>query len=248
MTACWCSQSLLQRAGVRHGRRKGKVGRPEPRRMRTRNERLGRYRGTEARKGRRETEKGRGETGDDDAVAWSRAANYAEWRSRCRARVLRAWTQAAEVGKKLTPYGSGVPGARPSVDSSEGRERTRDKEARAHEGQGKKAYETAKGGVQEKRADERREEEEVQEKLKEEGAGDPRIVSYPRGKMKARAHVEGEDPGTVHDGRAAEGSRRGMKNRHRAMTRRTTLKEVRESRIVWDGDSGAESADVCVRK
>ncbi|KAJ6605561.1 hypothetical protein DFH09DRAFT_1422829 [Mycena vulgaris] len=55
---------------------------------------------------------------------------------------------------------------------------------RAHEGQGKTAHETAKGGVQEWRTDEMREEEGDKEKRKEEGARGLRIVSYPRGKVK----------------------------------------------------------------
>ncbi|KAJ6549396.1 hypothetical protein DFH09DRAFT_1086911 [Mycena vulgaris] len=82
------SFSSNARVHVTEGRKR-KVGGPETRRRRMRNERLGRYRGTEARKGRREREKGRGETGYDNAVAWSRAADYAEWRSRCRARCVR---------------------------------------------------------------------------------------------------------------------------------------------------------------
>ncbi|KAJ6542476.1 hypothetical protein DFH09DRAFT_1392080 [Mycena vulgaris] len=141
-------------------------------------------------------EKGRGNTREYDAVAWSRAADYAEWHSRRRARVLRAWTQAAEVGKKLTPYGSGVPGARPSVDTAEGRERTRDKGARAHEGRGKRVDEIAKGGVQEKRADERRAEEQDKQKLKEEGARGLRsscttaMLTKLRARIRARIYRE----------------------------------------------------------
>ncbi|KAJ6542467.1 hypothetical protein DFH09DRAFT_1089020 [Mycena vulgaris] len=124
------------------------------------------------------------------------------------------------------------------------RERTKDKE-REDTKQPRMEYKKAsgrKGG-----------EEEEQEKRKE-GARGLRIVSYRiilPGKGEGRAlmvhdgnahHVEGGDPTTVHVGRLAEGSARGMKNRHRATMRRTTLKEGRESRIVWDGDSGAKIA------
>ncbi|KAJ6605510.1 hypothetical protein DFH09DRAFT_1422751 [Mycena vulgaris] len=191
---------LSSRVRVHATEGKGKVGRPEPRRMRTRNERLGRYRGTEARKGRRETEKGRGETGDDDAVAWSRAANYAEWRSRCRARVCVRGV-ALETGRTASAQHRAegcVPGLRTlrwrrsqrRTTAACPAQRGHRRGERAHEGREKRAHEIAKGGVQEKRADERREEEQDKEKLKEEGARGLRIISYPRGKVKGMEAAE----------------------------------------------------------